>query len=48
MNFEVPSQQVPQLQEKLNSYMLGGIRFDLPNRYTPIKYLGNGSFGIVM
>lgn len=31
----------------VNSYMIGGARFDIPNEYTPIEYVNRGANGVV-
>lgn len=31
-----------------HSFIIGGTRFDIPERYTPLKLLGQGAYGIVI
>jgi hypothetical protein len=31
-----------------HSYLLCGTRFDIPVRYSPLKPIGHGAYGVVM
>ena len=31
----------------VNSYWIGGTRFDIPQVYTPIEYINRGAYGVV-
>jgi hypothetical protein len=48
---QIPVMDIPPsiaVQPKINSYLMGGTRFDLPERYTPIKPIGHGAYGVVV
>mmetsp|Transcript_18204 Transcript_18204/g.70371 ORF Transcript_18204/g.70371 Transcript_18204/m.70371 type:complete len:403 (+) Transcript_18204:134-1342(+) len=32
---------------RVNSFMIGGTRFDLPDAYTPVRYINQGAYGVV-
>ena len=49
-SMEVPPQQPdapPQTDSRINSFMVCGTRFDVDSRYTLIKPIGHGAYGVV-